>query len=246
MIELKGMLIKVVAHCCDVKTFRFKLERDVVYEPGQYLVLTLTTGGKKISKALSISSSPTEIGYIEVTKKISSSDFSKILDHMVPGDEVFLRLPMGKFTLPFPPPELDALGENKVPKVAFLSGGIGITPIRSILKFLADKNLNVDVVLLYSSRSPEYLIFQKDLVEIQEVNKNIKIIFTLSDCKVSVPGCRHGHIDDQMVREVIPDYPERTFYICGPPGMVEAMRSMLKDKLALSVEKIVTEDFVGY
>jgi len=246
MIELKGVLIKTFSHCCDVKTLRFRLERDVAYEPGQYLVLTLFTGDKKISKALSISSSPSEAGYIEVTKKISSSDFSKALDHLMPGDEVSLRLPMGKFTLPFSAPGQDAVKENKPPRIAFLSGGIGITPIRSILKFVADRNLDIDIVLLYSSRTPEYLIFRKDIIEMQKLNKNIKAIFTLSDCKEKVPGCRQGSIDDSLVREAIPDYLERTFYICGPPGMVAAMRSMLKDKLALPSEKIVTEDFAGY
>lgn len=235
MENLKLELIEVITHCCDVKTFRFELKEDIAYQPGQYLVLTLNLDGKAVSKAFSISSSPTEKGYIEFTKKLSESLFSRSLNSLEIGREYDIRMPMGKFVF-----------NPDCKKAAFLSGGIGITPIRSIFKYATDKGADSDMVLLYSSRTPEYLIFKNDFTVMQKLNKNLKIIYTLTGCNEKVEGCRVGYIDDNLVKSEIPDYFERVFYICGPPGMVGSMRDMLKDKLLISPGNIVTEDFIGY
>jgi len=233
--NLKLELIEVITHCCDVKTFRFELKSDVAYQPGQYLVLTLNLDGKLVSKAFSISSSPTEKGYIEFTKKISDSLFSRSLNSLEIGREYDIRMPMGKFVF-----------DPDCKKAAFLSGGIGITPIRSIFKYATDSGAGSDMVLLYSSRTPEYLIFKNDFTIMQRLNKNLKIIYTLTGCNEKIEGCRIGYIDEDLVKSEIRDYFERVFYICGPPAMVGAMRGMLKDKLLIPPGNIVTEDFIGY
>jgi ferredoxin-NADP reductase len=227
-------LIEIITHCCDVKTFRFELPKDIDFRPGQYLVLTLTVNGKDVPKAFSISNSPTEMGYIQFTKKISASGYSKALLGLEIGASYSLRFPMGQFTF---------TGEH--PKVAFLSGGIGITPIRSIFKYATDKRLSSDLVLFYSSRTPEYLIFRNDFAQMAKANKNIKLVFTLTDCDEAVEGCRLGFIDEGLVKKEVPDFAERFFYICGPPGMVHDMRSMLRYKILVPEKQIITEDFVG-
>ncbi|MBI5873453.1 MAG: xylene monooxygenase [Candidatus Omnitrophica bacterium] len=235
MQNLELELIEVITHCCDVKTFRFELVGGVSYKPGQYLVLALDIDGKNISKAFSISSSPTEKGYIEFTKKITDSLFSRKLDSLEIGRAYQIRMPMGKFTF-----------EGEYSRAAFLSGGIGITPIRSIFKYCTDMSVASSLALFYSSRTPEYLIFRNDFNTMQKVNKNLKIVYTLTDCDEKVEGCRTGYVDDELVKQELPDYRERVFYICGPPAMVDAMRSMLLNKLSIPVQKIITEDFVGY
>lgn len=235
MENLQLELIEVITHCCDVRTFRFEMPRDIDYKPGQYLVLTLNIAGRDVSKAFSLSSSPTEKGYIEFTKKISDSAFSLALDALKVGCSCSIRMPMGKFTF-----------EGEYPKAAFLSGGIGITPIRSIFKYATDKALDSNLVLLYSSRTPEYLIFRNDFKVMQASNRNIRTIYTLTHCNDRVQGCRIGYIDEELIKKELPDYRERMFYVCGPPAMVDTMRSMLINKLALPQEKIIIEDFVGY
>jgi ferredoxin-NADP reductase len=228
-------LIEIITHCCDVKTFRFELKDDIFFKPGQYLVLTLKINGKETAKAFSISNSPTERGFLEFTKKMSSSDFSNALNDLKIGEAYSLRLPIGKFTF-----------EGEFPKVAFLSGGIGVTPIRSIFKYATDRQLESSMVLLYSSRTPEHLIFRNDFALMQKTNKNLKIVYTLTNCNEKIEGCRIGYIDDELVRAEIPDYRERVFFICGPPVMVDAMQQMLKTKLSLPETQIRTEDFIGY
>ncbi|QAT18017.1 NADH-cytochrome b5 reductase 1 [Candidatus Velamenicoccus archaeovorus] len=228
-------LMEIVTQCCDVKTFRFSLEEDVPYEPGQYLVLTLTIAGRPVSKAFSISSSPTEKGFIQFTKKLSNSPFSRALESLQVGQACAVRFPMGKFTF-----------TGQYPKAAFLIGGIGITPVRSIFKYATDMKLPSSLVLLYSSRTPEYLIFRNELSAMQKENDRLRIVYTLTECSEKIEGCFKGYIDDDLVRQEIQDYPERIFYSCGPPAMVDAMRKMLMNKLAVQEDRIITEDFIGY
>ncbi|MCX5715700.1 MAG: FAD-binding oxidoreductase [Candidatus Omnitrophica bacterium] len=235
MENLRLELVSIITQCAGVKTFRFRLDKEVPRKPGQYLIFTLDVNGKQVPKAFSISSSPTEKGYIEFTKKLTDSDFSKTLDALKPGGLFSLRLPMGKFTF-----------EGEFPKAAFLSGGIGITPIRSIFKYATDIKLSSSLVLLYSARVPEQCVFKNDFAVMQKENKNIKMVYTLTDCKEEVPGFRFGAINEAMVKEDVPDYKERKFFMCGPPGMVEAMRAMLLTGLGISKESIITEDFTGY
>jgi ferredoxin-NADP reductase len=235
MSDVRLELTEVIAHCCDVKTFRFALAEDVAYVPGQYLVLTLSVGGRPVSKAFSLSSSPTEKGFIQFTKKLSDSPFSRELNELEIGQKCSLRFPLGNFTF---------TGQH--PKAAFLIGGIGITPVRSIFKYATDKKLESSLVLLYSSRTPDYLIFRDDFAAMRRENSRLNIIYTLTDCDETIEGCRRGYIDADMVRQEIPDYPERIFYSCGPPAMVDAMAKMLMNKLSVPEDKIITEDFIGY
>lgn len=235
MEEFKLELIEIITHCCDVKTFHFALGEDMHFRPGQYLILTLNINGKSVSKPFSISNSPTEKGYIEFTKKLTESEFSKSLNKLEIGQSYSIRLPSGKFTF-----------EGEFKKCAFLSGGIGITPIRSIFKYATDKKLSSSLILLYSSRTPEYLIFKNDFAIMQKENKNIKVVYTLTHCDEKIAGCRVGFIDEEMIKEEVSDYAERKFFICGPPQMVSDMRIMLLDKLSVLETDIFTEDFIGY
>jgi len=233
--NLRLELIRITSQAEDIKTFRFRLDKDIPYKAGQYLVLTLDIAGRSVSKAFSISSSPTEKGYIEFTKKITDSEFSKTLNDFKVGQNCSLRLPMGKFTF-----------EGEYEKIAFLSGGIGITPIRSICKYATDAKLPASLIVLYSSRTPEYLIFKEDFSIMQKENVNLRVVYTLTHYDEKIAGCRQGVINEDMVKEEIPDYAQRKFFICGPPGMVEAMYLMLTDKPQILETNIITEDFVGY
>lgn len=235
MENLKATICDIISHCCDVKTFRLKLEREVFYKAGQYLSLTLRIGGRGAAKIFSISSSPTEKGHIDFTKKLTGSDFSKALNALKPGDEVSLRMPMGHFTL-----------KDEYQKIAFLSGGIGITPIRSILKYATDTNLAKDFILLYSSRSLEYLIFKDDFDRMIRSNKRLRVIYTITGDEGDTCGFESGCINAEMIKDKISDYHERTFFICGPPGMVRAMHKVLLEELNVDEKQIVTEDFTGY
>ncbi len=226
--------IDVIQRTHDVKSFRFKTEESVNFKPGQFFFVTIKIDGEEKTKHFSFSNSPTEKNYLEFTKRITDSDYSKALDKLKVGDWAKLKMPLGKFTF-----------EGEYPRIAFLSGGIGITPIRSICRFATDKKLSIDIVLLYGNKSDEDIVFKNDFTEIQKLNKNLRVIYTLDTAPERWEG-KTGHITDEMIREEIKDLNDRVFYICGPPKMVEMLRGILKDKLSVAADKIKIENFSGY
>lgn len=223
---------EIVRRAHNVKSVRVE-NPGLAYKAGQFLSVALKRG-KECKRYLSISSSPTEKDYIEFTKKLTQSDFSKALGSMKRGTAVTIRYPFGIFTL-----------ENAPPKVAFLSGGIGITPIRSICKYAVDVGMDIDIVLVYANRSIRDIVFREDFDDMQKQRSGLKVAHVLCE---PAPGfkCTVGLINAQVVRNEVPDYALRKFYVCGPPPMVESMKKLLGDELGVPGEKIVTERFQGY
>ncbi|MFC1631423.1 ferredoxin--NADP reductase [Candidatus Omnitrophota bacterium] len=237
MLTFESEVSKIISRAPGVKSFQFKLKADVNYKPGQFFLTTIKIDGRELTKHFSFSSSPTEKGYIEFTKRITQSEYSQGLQNLKVGDWARLKLPLGSFTF-----------EGEYEKVAFLSGGIGITPIRSICKYVSDRGLASDMVLLYGNATEQDIIFRADLDQLSQANKNLRVIYTLTAADVEQQGWsgRTGYITDQMIQTEIPDYKNRTFYICGPPKMVELLMDILKNKLAVAPEQIKLENFTGY
>ena len=219
-----------------VASFRFKDPGGITFRPGQFFELSLSWREEKIAHYFSFSNSPTEKGYFEFTKRLSASHFSQALLALKPGDRVKMKLPLGRFIF-----------EGEEPKAAFLSGGIGITPIRSICRYLTDTGSKSLVSLLYSFRTEKDIVFREDFEEMVKSNSRLSLFYTLTDC-VPPPGWPglQGRINGKMVGKTIPDYGERIFYICGPPAMVTALTGVLENELDLPPEKVVRENFTGY
>ncbi|MFH0731664.1 MAG: FAD-dependent oxidoreductase [Candidatus Omnitrophota bacterium] len=237
VVEFDTEVTDVIKRAPGVKSFRFKTRQGADFQAGQYFFVKINVAGIEKSKHFSFSSSPTESQHIEFTKRITSSEYSKALDGLKLGDLARLRMPYGSFTY-----------KPEYKKIAFLSGGIGITPIRSICKFIADKKLGADIVLLYGNNKEEDIIFKADFDNMAAANKNIRAVYTLTapDIDKSKWTGRIGYIDDKMITLEIPDYMERIFYLCGPPVMVAALTDILRNKLSLKPTSIVTENFAGY
>ena len=231
--EIKVKIKEIIRRSDNVKSFHLEMPGILDFKAGQFLKVQLQDD-PQLKRYLSISSSPTEKNYLEFTKKITESDFSKTLDNLEAGDEVTIQYPFGKFVL-----------DGSFPKIAFLSGGIGITPIRSICKYVVDKNLGTDIVLVYANRSRRDIVFKDDFENMRKSYPFLKITHVLSEAE---PGFKSvaGRINSQIIKQEIPDYQERKFYLCGPPQMVDVMRKILAEELKLPADLIVTENFQGY
>jgi glycine betaine catabolism B len=237
MIIFETKVIDIIDRAPGVKSFRFSVEERLSFKAGQFFFVGIIIDGQEKTKHFSFSNSPTEKGYIEFTKRLTGSEFSNALDSLRPGDWAKIKAPMGDFTY-----------EGVPRKIAFLSGGIGITPIRGICRFITDSNLSADVVLLYGNNTEADIIFKKDLDKMSERNRNLKIVYTLTSDSVDKNAWkgRKGYIDKDMLLEEIPDYNERVFYVCGPPGMVSSLTQSLSQALGLGSDNIRTENFTGY
>lgn len=231
--ELELRVKDIIQRTYNVKSVRLEIDKDQDFKAGQFLKVTLLDN-PELKRYLSISSSPTEKGYLEFTKRITSSDFSKALDQLKAGDKVKVQYPMGNFTL-----------EGAGSKVVFLSGGIGITPLRSMIKYAVDMQLDLDMVLIYANRSVNDIVFKEDLDAMQRSYSKLRIAHVLCEPDPKFK-CIPGLINAQVIKDEVQDYLERRFYLCGPPAMVEAMKKMLIEELALPKEHIITENFQGY
>jgi len=231
--ESESKIKEIIQRTYNVKSFRVGIDDGIDFKAGQFLQVSLKTE-PELKRYLSISSSPSEKGYLEFTKKITESDFSKTLNSLNVGDHVKIKYPFGNFTL-----------DEAAKKIAFISGGIGITPIRSICKFTVDKNTGTDIVLIYANRTIGDIAFREDLTQMQKQYSKLKVIHVLSEASNELIS-RVGRVNNLLIREDIPDFLERKFYLCGPPAMVEAMKKILSEELILPKESIITENFSGY
>lgn len=232
-VEIRAKIKEIIQRNYNVKSFRLEAGGGLDFKAGQFLSVELENN-PKLKRYLSISSSPTEKCYLEFTKKLTQSDFSKALNNLKSGSEVAIQYPFGKFVL-----------DETVLKIAFLSGGIGITPVRSICKYAVDTNLAIDIVLVYSNRTVRDIVFKDDFDAMVKRYPSLRVAHVLCETE---PGfkCTVGLISGGIIKNEIPDYLKRKFYLCGPPQMVEAMRKILAEELALPQDKIIMENFQGY
>lgn len=222
----------IITHTDDVKSFRFSKPASFTYKAGQFMFITLRTGKDEIRKHFTMSSSPTE-DFIEFTKRLTGSEFSRVLDALRVGDWARIDGPHGKFTF-----------EGEFKKIGMLSGGIGITPLRSMCRFCTDMQLDTDITLLYGNRSEKDIVFRKEFDEMQKENAHLKVVLCVGEATPDWTGYS-GRIDSAMVKREIPDYKERIFYTCGPPAMIKAMDTLLED-VGLPSDQIRKENFTGY
>jgi len=152
-----------------VKTFRFERIKQYVFTAGQWFVLTIPEGDGYLTKHFTHSSSPTE-GYLDFTTRLTGSQYKNALDALPVGTEVEIEGPFGEFTL---------RGEAK--RVAFITGGIGVTPIRSILRLMADTGDHREVALLYGNKDYDSIAFRLELESFSAQLPNLKVAHVLSD-----------------------------------------------------------------
>lgn len=235
MQEIRGTFLRSLDRTKTVKSYRFSLDQKVSFLPGQFMQLIFDEGDKKnqeLNKYLSLSTSP-DNDFIEVTKRLSDSRFSQKLESLHEGDRLLFKAPMG--TCVFDP---------QYQKIAFLIGGIGITPVISILEYIIQNDLDTHAILLYSNRYPDDVAFKDELDRCAQY-KNITVIYTFTDCEPSDNTCLSGVITKDIVTDMIPDWKERYLFVYGSPGMVGAMKGICTE-LTCDTSKIKTENFLGY
>jgi ferredoxin-NADP reductase/nitrite reductase/ring-hydroxylating ferredoxin subunit len=191
-----------------------------------------------------LASSPTE-EFILISTRIRDSPYKKKLDSLQIGTTVKVRGPQGKFTL----------HEEYSNPAIFLSGGIGVTPFRSMIKYATDKNLHIRIIMLDSNRSRQNILFKNDFDKCADTNKSLKIVYTITEeqkeqNKNGDDGWKgeKGRIDVAMLKRYLnsDDLEKGIFYICGPPAMVKAMQDILEVDLQIPAERIKIEEFTGY
>ncbi len=209
------------------------------FYPGQYLEWTIPEGkgtdNKGNRRYFTIASSPTEKNLrLAVKTGAQLSSFKQKLMELRAGDTITAAHLAGDFTLP----------EKESRKVAFIAGGIGVTPFRAMVGSMLDRKQKRDAVLLYSNKTVEEVAYY-DVFERARIELGMKTIYALSNDTQTFPGSYAGLIDAELIKREIPDYRERMFYISGPRAMVVAFQKTLHE-LGLPLSHIKSDYFPGF
>jgi ferredoxin-NADP reductase len=219
--------------------FVFTPSRRLTFAPGQYIECTLahphpdSRGNRRL---FSIASSPTEETVrLGVRLYPRSSSYKTALFAMNAHTGMIGGQIAGDFTLP----------AEHTQKLVFIAGGVGITPFRSMLKYLVDTKQRRDIILIYAGKTSADLVY-RDIVGEAQTRVGIKVVYTLTDSG-AVPANwsgNRGRIDAEMIRQTVPDLLERIYYLSGPPDMVTSHRRVLRT-LGIKREQIKTDYFYG-
>lgn len=232
-------VLKTVDEAPGIKSVYVSYDKNLIqFKAGQsFLLYPGYSSEPNLYHPFSNASSPTEDFLLFTTRIREESSFKQTMNKLQVGDEVGIVGPgPPKFVLP----------EETRTDIVFLGGGIGITPFRSMAKFVTDSNSEYRITLLYSSRTPQEIIYRNLWEELEKTNSNLKVVHTISrpDESEGWDG-KTGRIDAGLIRETVRDLNDTIFYICGPPGLVRALNEMLM-LIRIDVHNVRVESFSGY
>jgi ferredoxin-NADP reductase len=214
------------------------LGQEVDFTPGQYFFVTLIDppydDEKGPRRHITVVTSPNDRGVLGLATRLRDSAFKRSLAELPVGAEVDVEKPKGEFLLP----------EDTSKDYVFIAGGIGITVFRSMLRYIAEEDLPHRVTLVYSNRDPESTAFYDELLELERAIPGLRIVFTMTDDSGWDGETRR--IDAAMLRDHLgDDLGSFTFFIAGPPKMVDAMEAIVRGE-GVPEAQIRPARFSGY
>jgi ferredoxin-NADP reductase len=219
----------------DAKTLRFIIPdgRKLNARPGQFLAFSFLFDGKKVTRSYSICSSAARSGYLEITtKRVRQGCVSVFLNDRAPvGMTVEANGPFGHF----------CLDESQHRNVVLLAAGSGITPMMAMLRYMDDLCLETTATLLYCVRTNSDIIFESELEQLRSRLTNFQYHVLLSQPHAEWSGPR-GHVSREFIENTVKDVALRDFFLCGPPGFMDASRTILIG-LGVKPERIMQESF---
>jgi predicted ferric reductase len=193
------------------------------YHPGQFQFITFhrKKGLPEEEHHWTISSSPTETGVVRSTIK-NLGDFTSTIGETREGDTATVHAPFGRFSYTLYPGEDDFV---------FIAGGIGITPMISMIRHMRDTGSDFPVLLIYANRDLDSAVFREELLDIQRGEApDLNIVDILSRPGAEWEG-ETGYLDEEKLdRYCGGRYEGRAFYVSGPPPMVSAALKALHSK----------------
>jgi len=233
-------VVRIVKETPGVRTFRLaspdgnRLPFD--YLAGQYLILTLQIAGKKVIRTYTIASSPARPAFCELTIKREENGLASchLHDTLREGDLLQVSAPAGRFTF----------DGSQAAGIVLIAGGVGITPLMSILRCLTDQNWKGDIYFLYCAKTPQDIIFRQELDDLQRRFPNLHLLVTLTRADGLEWAGRKGRITGELLTQAIPNLAARPVFICGPASMMEPTMQLLR-QLGVPGDQIKSEAFVA-
>lgn len=233
--EIKEYSLKIkqiIDETPKVKTFRVGIpdETEINFYPGQFFMVSIPADEEKVKRAYSISSSPCSKNYLDISLDKVGRFSTKLFKSKL-SDTLTFKGPYGKFYF----------DESMSNSLLLISGGVGITPLMSIIRFANDKKLKNKIKLIYSVKTQDDIIYHEEIKKMKSQNKNFDYIITTtrSEHDENWNG-RIGRVDEQLIRENITQVQETIYFICGPLEFVKSIISILEN-LGAKKEQIKTD-----
>jgi ferredoxin-NADP reductase len=232
-----GTLLEKIPRLPDTSSYRFSRPAGYAFKPGQFFSVTIASADGPLTHHFSHADSPTE-KVIELTTRLTGSPFKNALDALPVGAEVQIEGPMGLF-----------LFKPQAPRICFLTGGIGLTPVRSMLKYLADTGgpdrvSGQEILLLFGSMTEDGVLYRDQLDEFARIIPGLRVVHVITKPTESWKGYS-GFITADIVRAEIPSPVDWEYYVVGPPPMIDAMWKVIH-QLEIPDNQVLVEGFTGY
>ena len=219
--RLPATIVAIGRETPTVKSFTLDLGgREIGFMAGQWVDFFVTLEGAEAVGGYSITSSPAEQTTFSLAVKRDGSDHpvtNWLHEEAQVGDRVEVALGGDFF---YEPDEAGA--------VVLIAGGIGLTPLMSIVRSVHELAAGTRLTLVYSASTSDELLFKDDLEKISADNPRIRVIFTVTQPASNDWDVHAGRIDADLLREESVDL-HALFFVCGPPSMIRAMVSMLRE-----------------
>lgn len=226
-------LQRIVEIATGTSAFYFERPADFDFVPGQFVEIVLEAESPSDPyRSFSIASAPCE-SHLMIATRNRNSAFKRALCSLPMGSEVPIEGPYGKFGLQ---------PGNGGPHV-FIAGGMGITPLRSILTQAAADGGPQKTVLFYANRDITSAAYMQELIDLARASSTFTFIPILTRASAEWTG-ECGHVDEMMLSRYLETL-DATFYVCGPSAMVEGSVAVLAD-LGVGKDRILSESFEGY
>ena len=222
----------------DTMAFRFSKPEGFEFRPGQWTDFALInppeTDDEGNVRGFSLVQAPFEPDLVVATR-MRDTAYKRVLKELPIGTEVKLDGPGGDFTL----------HKTESTPAVFLIGGIGGTPVRSMIAQATHDKTKHRLTLLQASRTPAAMPYKSDFEQLAKDNPNFSYVAVATDSAPDGWSGERGRINAEMIRKYVPDLSLPIYYLSGPSDMVKAMRQLLVD-LQVNEDNIRTEEFSGY
>ncbi len=222
----------------DVYTLVLKPESGVErlgFKAGQWVYLHLldAAGGSWGRAAFSIATAPEESDeWIELAVKIHG-DLTKKGAQLQPGDMVGIQGPFGVFVVP-----------EDAQRLVFFAAGIGITPLRSMIRSLALQKKQLPITLLYSNKSVEETVYFEEFERLAKDWPSFQPVFFLTAHTPSEWNYATGRINAESFARYCPDIADATFLMCGPASFMDCVKGLLEER-GVDVKRRLRKELFG-
>ena len=207
------------------------------YLPGQFITVTVIPNGVPVKRSYTIASSPTHRDYCEITVKHEEKGTVSHYMHtqVHEGELMQFTAPSGKFTFT----------EKHADSAVFIAGGVGVTPMMSAIRYLTDRSWKGDIYFFFTCKSEDNIIFREEIEYLQKRYPNLHVCIILEEPGSNPEaGFVTGRITKEIINDRVPEIVSRMIHVCGPPPMMNAVKSML-DELKVPKENVMVEVFAG-